>query len=213
MDIVSPNFEKPKVHFFPLENIDKMREEILMDVRQSSAVIVNQVGPSGGIEPYNLPTKKGTGGKYSMLSTQEGLALETYQSDLLNNWVSTEWIDGTNGINEITAVDTSSGSFTIDTLQLSRKVYDMLNRIAVSGGTYDDWLNAVYTHERTRGIENPVYCGGLIKELAFQEVVSNAETSDKPLGTLAGRGILTHKHEGGLVNIKVNEPSYINSIS
>ena len=33
----------------------------------------------------------------------------------------------------------------------------MLNRIAVSGGTYDDWLDAVYTHERVKGVESPVY--------------------------------------------------------
>ena len=54
-------------------------------------------------------------------SSQQGLGLQTYQSDLFNNWLSTEWIDGTNGINAITAIDTSSGSFNIDTLNLDRK--------------------------------------------------------------------------------------------
>jgi len=142
----------------------------------------------------------------------EGLGLKTYQSDLFNNWVSTEWIDGENGINAITSVDTSSGEFTIDTLELSKKVYDMLNRIAVSGGSYDDWLDAVYTHQRTRSVENPMYLGGLSKELAFQEVVSlaSAQTeTEQPLGTLAGRGVLTKKHKGGKVRVRVDEPSYI----
>ena len=146
---------------------------------------------------------------YSMQFNQEGLAVKTYQSDLFNNWINTEWIDGETGVSALTAVSTSGDEFTIDALNIAQKVYVMLNRIAVSGGTYDDWLDAVYTHERIKGIESPVYCGGLIKELAFQEVVSNAATSDYPLGTLAGRGILTNKHKGGLVNIKVNEPSYI----
>ena len=54
----------------------------------------------------------------------------------------------------------------------------MLNRIAISGGTYDDWLDAVYTHERVKGVESPVYHGSLIKELAFQEVISNAASGD-----------------------------------
>jgi hypothetical protein len=89
----------------------------------------------------------------------------------------------------------------------------MLNRIAVSGGSYDDWLDAVYTHQRTRSVENPMYMGGLIKELAFQEVISQADTEvngDKqPLGTLAGKGILTGKNKGGKVYIKVDEPSII----
>ena len=93
----------------------------------------------------------------------------------------------------------------------------MLNRIAVSGGSYDDWLEAVYTHERVKSIESPVYCGSLIKELAFEEVVSNARTEStedgkQPLGTLAGRGRLTGKHKGGKIEITVNEPSYIMGI-
>ena len=51
----------------------------------------------------------------------------------------------------------------------------MLNRIALSGGTYDDWLDASYTHNRTRSTESLVYVGGLSKELVFQEVVSTAQ--------------------------------------
>lgn len=92
----------------------------------------------------------------------------------------------------------------------------MLNRIAVSGGSYDDWLDAVYTHERTRSVENPMYLGGLIKELTFQEVVSVASSTsgeeEQPLGTLAGRGILTKKHKGGKIKVRVDEPSYIMGI-
>ena len=133
--------------------------------------------------------------KYAMQFTQEGLGLKTYQSDLFNNWIDTDWIDGTGGISEVTAVDTTGNSFTIDSLNLASKVYAMLNRIAVSGGTYDDYLDAVYTHERRRGVDSPVYEGSLIKELGFQEVVSNSESGDEPLGTLAGRGQLSDKHK------------------
>lgn len=210
-NIIVPTNDKPQIKTFPLENIDTMREDILMAVKDVSAFTID----STTIEPYNLPLSAGNyePAKWSVLSGQEGLLLKTYQSDLFNNWISTEWIDGDTGINAITAIDTSSGEFTIDTLQLSKKVYDMLNRIAVSGGTYDDWLNASYTHERTRGQENPAYVGGLIKELAFQEVVSTASgTLDEvgqPLGTLAGRGTLTGKHKGGSIKVKIDEPSYV----
>ena len=88
----------------------------------------------------------------------------------------------------------------------------MLNIIALSGGSYDDWIDAVYLHDRTKGIQNPVYQGGLIKELVFQEVISNVTTEKQPLGTLAGRGKLSSKHKGGKVIIKVDEPSYIMGI-
>jgi len=144
--------------------------------------------------------------------SQEGLALKTYQSDLFNNWMDTEWIDGPNGINELTSVSTSGDSFSIDSLNIANKVYNMLNRIAISGGSYDDWLKAVYTGERARAVESPVYHGSLIKELAFQEVVSNSAAADEPLGTLAGRGKLTGKNKGGKMTIDVTEPSVIMGI-
>ena len=93
---------------------------------------------------------------------QNGLGIKTYQSDIFNNWLDNDLITGSNGIAEITAIDTSDGSFSIDTLNLSKKVYDMLNRIAVSGGSYDDWLDAVYDHEVWGKTETPVYHGGFV---------------------------------------------------
>jgi hypothetical protein len=131
---------------------------------------------------------------------------------MFNNWMNSEWLDGTNGINEITAVSTEGDSFSIDSLNIAQKVYNMLNRIAISGGSYDDWLAAVYTGDRAKAVESPQYCGSLIKELAFQEVISNSATDDEPLGSLAGRGKLTGKNKGGKMTIDIDEPSYIMGI-
>jgi len=195
---------------FPLSNIDDMRENILK-AASSSAYIIDKNSDlpySVFMQSYGADDKL----KYGSTFSQNGLALKTYQSDLFNNWINTDWIDGAGGISELTAIDTSGGEFTIDALNIAQKVYVMLNRIAISGGTYDDWLQAVYTHERVRSVENPIYHGSLIKELAFQEVISNAATTDSPLGTLAGRGRLTNKHKGGLINITVNEPAIIMGI-
>ena len=85
----------------------------------------------------------------------------------------------------------------------------MLNRVAVSGGSYEDWIEAVYATNYIARTETPIYMGGLSKEIVFQEVVSTAASSDEPLGTLAGRGVLNGKHKGGNVTIKIDEPSYI----
>ena len=203
----------PQIHIFDLDDIDKMRTKIL----QSSPTVPFVIDDSIGLEPYVNALEQGVNGSgtkdYSCTFNQEGLALKTYQSDLFNNWLSSEWIDGVDGISAITAVSTAGNNFTIDELNMSKKIYDMLNRIALSGGTYDDWLDAVYTHERNRGQENPAYLGGLIKELTFQEVISNAaaETGEgkQPLGTLAGRGVMTNKHKGGHIIAKFDEPSYL----
>lgn len=203
-----PDDVKPTIVTFDLANIDTMRQNLLSHVTEGAYVIDNTSLP-----PYNFPlVKNSTSKKYAAQFPQEGLALKTYQSDLFNNWISTEWIDGEDGISAVTAIDTSSGSFTIDELNLSKKIYDMLNRIALSGGSYDDWLDAVYTHERTRSAESPIYLGGLIKNLVFQEVVSNAGSTEQPLGTLAGRGRMGNKHKGGKVIAKVDEPSYLMGI-
>ena len=101
-----------------------------------------------------------------------GLVLKTYQSDINTNWVNTEWIDGDTGINAITAIDTSSGSFTLDTLNLAKKVYTMLNRIAISDGSYNAWIQTVYTSGGLNHIETPIYIGGSSLEIEFQEVIN-----------------------------------------
>ncbi len=198
----------PELVRFPLTNIDDMRMDILESVRDTTPFVVNDQTYA----PYGLSLAR-DGAQWFLTSNQEGLGIKTYQSDLFNNWISTEWIDGDNGINAITSVSTTGDEFTIDALNLANKVYNMLNRIAISGGSYDDWLDAVYTHERAKSCENPIYHGSLIKELAFEEVVSNAEvetsSNTQPLGTLAGRGRLTGKNKGGKVKISVDEPSYL----
>lgn len=141
-----------------------------------------------------------------------GLALKTYQSDINTNWVNTEWIDGETGINAITAIDTSSGSFTLDTLNLAKKVYTMLNRIAVSDGSYNAWIQTVYTSGGLNHVETPIYLGGSSMEIEFQEVINNSGTEEQPLGSLAGRGV-TNNHKGGSVKYKPDEPGYIYCIT
>ena len=104
---------------------------------------------------------------YNRNSAQCGLILKTYQSDIFNNWINSNWIDGENGISAITAISTNGDKFTIDQLNLSKKVYDMLNRIAVSGGTYQDWVETVYTSTWNMHTETPVYEGGMSAEIIF----------------------------------------------
>ena len=206
----TPITSPPQVSTFPLSYLDDMREYLLANL-STSPVIINAFNK----EPYKWALDwVSTLSPY--VNTQEGLPIKTYQSDLFNNWLSTEWIDGAEGITAVTSIDTSGGSFTLDTLNLSRKVYDMLNRIAVSGGTYNDWVTAVYDHDVWNRAETPVYCGGLIKELVFQEVISRSQsdgtTGDQPLGTLAGRGVMSSKHKGGSIKIKSEEPGIIMGI-
>lgn len=204
---------EPILKPFPLKNIDEMRKIIIRHESEGNPLIINQLtsqlAPYTEIDDNNEATPPNR--IYGKQFGQELLAVKTYQSDLFNNWINTEWIDGDNGINEITKVNVEDG-LKINDLILHKKLYDMLNNIAVSGGSYDNWLNATYNQERIKQINSPMYHGSLIKELTFDEVVSNSATDEQPLGTLAGRGRLTSKHKGGYVKIKTDEPSLIMGI-
>lgn len=200
----------PKLQAFAITDIDDMRDKILT---QSSATAL-VIDKDETLAPYKyvLNTNEGTKNYFSCQSSQEGLAVKTYQSDLFNNWMQTEWLDGVNGIAEVSKVDTTGNEFTIDELNLSYKIHRMLMRVGIKGGSYDDWQEAVYDQTRWKMATAPVYLGGLITELAFQEVFSQSATPDAPLGTLAGRGALTGKRKGGKVTVKCNEPCYIMGI-
>ena len=115
---------------FPLENIDNMRETILSYTMNPEAFNINN---EYDVLPYSIAIGNVNNSYLYSRRTQNGLAVKTYQSDIFNNWLDNAFINGANGIANVTAIDTSSGQFSIDTLNLSKKVYDMLNRIAVSG--------------------------------------------------------------------------------
>lgn len=188
-----------------LKELDTLRENILR-AGSIQYLITNKTNG------YFQNTLGETDKKINLKNAGCGLLLKTYQSDIFNNWIKTEWVDGENGISAITAISTAGDKFTIDQLNLSKKVYDMLNRIAVSGGTYQDWVETVYTSSWNMHTETPMYEGGLSSEIEFQEVVSNSASADQPLGTLAGRGINTTK-KGGKLHIKITEPCYIMGIA
>lgn len=191
---------------FPITEIDDMRNAILAHAGGTPFSIMN-----AGIDLYTLPVQAG-GDRYSMQASQEGLLVKCYQSDLLNNWLNTEWITGNNGVNEVSKIDVSSGFLNLDALLIGKKVYEMLNATAIADGTYESWIEVNWDSNKYYMISTPMYSGGLIKELAFQEVISNAETGDSPLGTLAGRGVMGKKHKGGSITIKTNEICYIMGI-
>ena len=54
-----------------------------------------------------------------------GMLLKTYDSDIFNNWIRTDWIDGAGGITELTSIDITAneGKLTMDALNLQQKVY------------------------------------------------------------------------------------------
>ena len=62
----------------------------------------------------------------------------------------------------------------------------MLNQIAISGGTYEDWQESVYGEEAMRRAATPIYCGGMSSEIVFEEVISTADTNTESAGNIGG---------------------------
>lgn len=199
--------KRTSLNSYLLENLDIIRDKILLTPGDVEFDISNE---SMSIPPFTDFAKRTAQKELNTTNPQFGLCLKTYNSDLYQNWVNTEWIEGTNGINEASAVDVADGMLSMDALNLAQKVYNFLNRIAVSGGTYRDWLETVYTGGNyMERCETPMFEGGVSQEIVFQEVISNSASQDEPLGTLAGRGVTTGRQKGGHIRIKVTEPCYI----
>lgn len=211
--ITMPDNQKIRLIAFPLKNIDDERTKILAAPNTSAYIVSNGTLPYGATTgPMDLPNYNRTKIYTSSLAwfSQAGLAVKTYLSDRFNNWLNTEWIDGTTGgINAITAVDVSEGKLTMDALILQKKIFNMLNRVAITDGTYQAWREATYGIRSATLPESPIFCGGMQSEIAFDEIVSNAATDEEPLGTLAGRGIATMYKSGRGLKIKCTEPSMI----
>lgn len=194
---------------FELSNIDEMREAILAAPKTAPFNIesLNSLPYTASLANATVNETNGNGN--ASWFNQAGLGIKTYLSDRFNNWLSTEWIDGEGGIADITSVDVSDGMLKMDALILAKKIYDMMNRIAVSDGSYQSWQEVVYDEKALRIAESPMYVGGMSSEVVFDEVVSNSATEDQPLGTLAGRGAERKARGGNSIKIKIREPSMI----
>lgn len=205
---------------YKLEEIDNLREYILKQGKKEVLIKSDSteewIGTSfikdvlvGTAKPGESEPKL----KMPIIQMEMGgLCLKTLQSDIFNNWVNKEWVDGDNGIKAITDVAITDGKLNLDSLNIAQKVYNMLNRIAVSGGSYKDWIETVYTTDYYFRAETPVYEGGMSTIIDFEAVVSNSASTasgvEEPLGSMAGRGYNGQK-KGGKIKIKVNEPCYI----
>ena len=190
-----------------LEVLDSVRDEILKSPGNLSLAIDTTSNPKVN-ELFNNIAKAAE-------NKLGGLVIKTYDSDIFNNWVKTEWIDGDSGISKVTALKPDEdGTITMDALNLQQKVYNMLNRIAVSGGTYRDWLETVYTAGRYLDRpETPVFQGGMSQMIEFDEVVATTgNTEGQVLGELAGRGYARQPNTSGKLHFQVEEPGYVMGI-
>lgn len=208
-------FIKTELGQYDLKILDQIRDVILHKKGNETLELIGDnlsVNNNGSEELKNMFN--------DLIDSQSnklgGMLLKTYDSDIFNNWIQTDWIDGAGGITELTSIDITAndGKLTMDALNLQQKVYNMLNRIAVSGGTYRDWLETVYTAGKYLDRpETPVFIGGMTQYIEFDEVISKSATEtefgSQPLGDIAAIGRGGKPLNSGHVHYQCEEPGYI----
>lgn len=209
------NFVKTELGQYDLKVLDQIRDVVLHKKGNETLILagseLNETN-NGSAELVNFFN--------DIINSQAkrlgGMLLKTYDSDIFNNWIKTDWIDGAGGITEITSIDITAndGKLTMDALNLQQKVYNMLNRIAVAGGTYRDWLETVYTAGKYLDRpETPVFIGGMTQYIEFDEVISKSATEteygSQPLGDIAAIGRGGKPLNNGHVHYQCEEPGYI----
>lgn len=208
-------YTKTKLKQYDLKLLDQIRDVILHKKGNETLILhgenLNET-QNGSTELKNMFDELVESQKNKL----GGMLLKTYDSDIFNNWVKTDWIDGAGGITEITSIDITAneGKLTMDALNLQQKVYNMLNRIAVAGGTYRDWLETVYTAGKYLDRpETPVFIGGMTQYIEFDEVISKSATEtaygSQPLGDIAAIGRGGKPLNNGHIHYQCEEPGYI----
>ena len=91
-----------------LENLDTIRDKILL---KAGDIVFDISDESMSVAPFTNFAKRTKEGNLNTINPQYGLCLKTYNSDLYQNWINTEWIEGVTGINEASAVDVADGKF------------------------------------------------------------------------------------------------------
>ena len=100
------NYIKTEIGQYDLKLLDQIRDVILHKKGNETLVLAEgnlDVSNNGSTELKNMFNDLIT----SQSNRLGGMLLKTYDSDIFNNWVKTDWIDGAGGITEITSIDIS----------------------------------------------------------------------------------------------------------
>ena len=206
-------YTKTKLGQYDLKALDEIRDVILHKKGNQTLYLTDSELKEANGGSDNL-VKLFSDLRWAQSNRLGGMLLKTYDSDIFNNWIKKEWIEGVGSITDRTTIDVSDGQLTMDMLNLQQKVYNMLNRIAVSGGTYKDWLETVYTAGKyLERPETPVFIGGMTQYIEFDEVISKSATEtaygSQPLGDIAAIGRGGKPLNNGHVHYQCEEPGYI----
>lgn len=68
-------------------------------------------------------------------------------------------------------------------------------RLALTDGSYNELIKAMFGHNPRWHNHNAIYCGGTRQPIVFNEVVNTAESGNAPLGDVAGRAVSSQNND------------------
>lgn len=109
-----------------------------------------------------------------------GCFLTNYQMDLNRGLLATSVG------NYHSVVDTSSGSFSIDTLRMQNKVQQLIDILDLTGGRFSDWVRALWSVNIKGDVDKPIYIGSFSQNISTTDIVSPSTTAGSTAGSQTG---------------------------
>lgn len=79
----------------------------------------------------------------------------------------------------------------------------MKERLALTDGSYNNMIKAMFGHNPQWHSHEPTFCGGSTQPIVFSEVVNTADTGVSPLGETAGRAVTAS--DNNVIHIKSDD--------
>lgn len=118
-------------------------------------------------------------------SSHAGLLPVTYHDDMFVSRLSTSYVDY---VKSQVVVDTSSGSFSIDSLRMANKLAKFIDKSIFGGTRYGQWLKSHFAVNGMEHLNIPIFLGMDRMSLFFDDVVSQSNTEQGDNGFLGSTG-------------------------
>lgn len=116
------------------------------------------------------------------------------------------WNETTRNIvlNKLNQATVQGIQFSMSQFRYLATITTLRERLALTDGSYNELIKAMFGHNPKWHNHEPIYCGGFTQPIVFSEVVNTAESATAPLGDTAGRAITS----GGSQQIHVHSDDY-----
>lgn len=161
-----------------LSDINNMFFTVLSEYDFSMLDLFNNIGVTNLSTPEIMNT-------LNAVSSHAGLLPVTYHDDMFVSRLATSYVDY---VKRQVTVDTSSGSFTIDSLRMANKLAKFIDKSLLGGTRYGQWLKSHFAVNGMEHLNIPIFLGMDRMSLFFDDVVSQADTGQGDNGELGATG-------------------------